>query len=154
MSPSLIRPTALILAVALGAAACSNGDDSIAEPNGPAEASTETTATPSPTTAAIIDPDPTATPDPNEADGAWIQMWDGAEQLVTNPEAASSEILAVANEAVLEQLDTIYNPTVDSDVANSARAFDNNPVAEVEADGTVAISDCMFETPKAGNATI
>ncbi len=154
MSPSLIRPTALILAVALVAAACSNGDDSIAEPNGPTEASTETTATPSPTTAAIIDPDPTATPDPNEAVAAWVRMWDGAELLVTNPEAASSEILAVASEDVFAQLDTIYNPTVDSDVANSARVFDNSPVVDVQADGTVAISDCMFETPKAGNATI
>ncbi|MEZ5230269.1 MAG: hypothetical protein R2710_27475 [Acidimicrobiales bacterium] len=99
-------------------------------------------------------PAPTAAPDPAGATEAWLQLWDGTERLVTDADAASEEMLAVASPSVVEQLATIYNPTLASDVASTPRLFENNPVTEPHADGTVAVSDCIFETPKAGNATI
>lgn len=147
------RPVVLTLLAAALLAACSGGDDTIAEPTAETAPTSEATAaatTAPPTSTAA----PTATPDPSGATEAWLQLWDGTEKLVSDPDAASEEMLVVASPSVVEQLATIYNPTLASDVASTPRLFENNPVTEPHADGTVAVSDCIFETPKAGNATI
>lgn len=149
----LTRPVVLAILVAALLAACSSSDDRIAEPTADAVPTSEPTTVPT-STEPTSTPAPTAAPDPAGATEAWLQLWTGAEKLVTDPDAASEEMLAVASPGVVDQLATIYNPTVASDAASTPRTFDNNPVAEVQADGTVAISDCIFESPKAGNATI
>lgn len=110
------------------------------------EARTETTTT---TTAG-----PTQAPDPIGATRAWLAMWDGVETVVTDPIAAEQRVTEVATAAVFTQLNTIYNPSVGSGVGNSPRAFDNNPIVTQQDDGSVRIQDCIFETPKIGNATI
>ena len=150
----LARATSVLLASALLASACSSssGDDDIAgEPVVTSEPTT-TVATPSSTTEPnTITSDPI---DPAGASEAWIAMWDGVEMVVTDPDTAEDVISAVASAPVFDQLNTIYNPSVDSDVGNSPRIFENNPVIEVTGPGSVTINDCMFETPKLGNATI
>lgn len=153
-SMKIARAASLLLAIALLAAACSSSssDDGIA---------TESTATSEPTTT-VASPQSTTGPttvasdplEPAEAIEAWTAMWDGVELVVTDPEAAQDLISAVASASVFEQLDTIYNPSVDSEVGNSPRTFENNPVLEVTGPGSVTINDCMFETPKLGNATV
>ena len=144
-------------------AACSGGGDTVADtpaaneaasatPTPEAAAATPTVSpepTPSPATEA-----PTAAPDPEGAVAAWVALWDGTELLVSDPATAESSILAVADAAVLDQLEAIYNPAAGGDAGNTARSFENNPVAEVQPDGTVVINDCMFERPRVGNATI
>ena len=150
----LARAASVLLAIAVLASACSSssGDDGIAsEPDATSE-STTTVATPSSTTGPT-----TVASDPLEPAGAieaWTAMWDGVEMVVTDPEAAQDLISAVASTSVFARLNTIYNPSVDSEVGNSPRTFDNNAVIEVTGPGSVTINDCMFETPKLGNATI
>lgn len=134
------RPVVLSILAAALLAGCSSSDHSIGEP----AAGTAPTSVPA----------PTAVPDPAGATDVWLHLWAGTAKLVTDPDAASGEMLAVASPSVVEQLAAIYNPTVASDVASTPRSFENNPVTEVQEDGTVALSDYIFETPKAGNATI
>ncbi len=153
----LSRFARLLFAIAAIVTACSSGEAS----NNAVEDATDSAEVPEPT-ATPTTAEPTASPtseapvalDPAGATAAWLTMWEGVEDIVTDPESAQSTIGAVATDSVLDQLDTIYNPTVASGVANSPRAFDNNLVAIEQADGSVAIEDCMFETPKVGNATI
>lgn len=66
-------------------------------------------------------------------------MWDGAEQLVTDPTAAEAAVGANADLSVAEQLTTIFSPDVDSDVDIAARTFENHPVLADNGDGTVRI---------------
>ena len=151
----IARPILSALVVAL-LAACS-GDSTAAELIDPAPE-----ATAEPTVAEAQPPVPTPTPQPvpaSEPDGsaavqAWLELWDGAEKLVTDPEAAADQMLAVASVEVVNQLDTIYNPASASGATSSARRFENTPVLEAQADGSIAIDGCIFEAPKAGNATI
>lgn len=151
----LIRLFTVAVAVSVLAAGCSSGDDTVAEPIDATTETTEPTATSEPAATPTTEPAGIApTVDPSAATEAWIGLWDGAELLVSDPSAAEPAVLAVADQAVFEQLNTIYNPNVAGDVANSSRTFENNPVAEAQDDGTVVINDCMFETPKVGNATI
>lgn len=150
----LARATSVLLAISVLASACSSssGDDDIAgEPDATSE-STTTVATPSSTTEPT-----TVASEPLEPAGAieaWTAMWEGVEMVVTDPDTAEDVISAIASTSVFDQLNTIYNPSVDSEVGNSPRTFDNNPVVEVTGPGSVTINDCMFETPKLGNATI
>lgn len=151
----LARPAVSVLVVAL-LAACS-GDSTAAELVDPAPE-----ATAEPTVAEAQPPAPTPTPQPvppsepnvSAAVQAWLELWDGAEKLVTDPEAAADEMLVVSSDEVVDQLDTIYNPAVASGATSSARSFENTPVLEAQADGSISIDDCIFEAPRAGNATI
>lgn len=153
----LVRLTASLLAVAAASLSCSSSGDSagesITQPTTTTEA-TSTTTSSVPTTTAAAEPESTDEIDPTGAVQAWIAMWDGVEAIVSDPESARAAITDVAAESVFTQLDTIYNPDVDSDTGNSPREFVNNAVATQQADGSVVIEDCLFETPKAGNATI
>jgi len=155
---SAMRPprlfASLFAVVAIGAA-CSSS-----EPSAPTAGDEPAITVVAQPTATFTDPAPTPTtevpetPDPAEATDAWLSMWEGVAEIVTDPGSARSTIGAVAVDSVFDQLDTIYNPSVDSGVGNTPRVFDNNPVATEQVDGSVLIEDCMFETPKVGNATI
>lgn len=151
----VLGPITIVVGILVLVAGCRGGNDIGTDPVDTASSTSEPTATSAPratpTTEAAEDTPPA---DPPTAAEAWVALWDGAELLVSDPSAAEPAVLAVADRAVLEQLDTIYNPDVAGDVGNSPRTFENNPVAEAQDDGTVVINDCMFETPKVGNATI
>lgn len=147
------RFTAALLVFASLIASCSSDGSDAAESSAtptvePTAVPTTSSAPATPTTDPVVDADPSA------AEEAWIAMWDGVERIVTDPESAETAITNVALDAVFDQLDTIYNPDVASDLGNSPRDFENNPVSMAQADGSVSIEDCMFETPKVGNATI
>jgi len=154
---NLPRVAALLFVLAAVVTACSSGgadNNAVADPTASVDLP-EATGTPT-TSASAVPPttEPAIAVDPTGAIEAWLTLWQGAEEIVTDPESAESTIGAVAVDSVFDQLDTIYNPSVASSVGNSSRIFDNNPVATEQADGSVAIEDCMFETPKVGNATI
>jgi len=157
----LNRAAASILGMTILATSCSGGASERSVISNATSTTPETTlATDAPTTksttstATTTTTEPATAPDPAGATSAWLAMWDGVEMVVTDPIAAEQAVTQVATAAVFAQLNTIYNPSVDSGVGNSTRTFDNNPTATQQDDGSVLIQDCMFETPKIGNATI
>ncbi len=153
-----MRRTYLVLVFIVTLASCGGSSDETAQESAATVDDQATTTAAAPTTA-VPEPSSTETPaavaPPTEgATEAWISMWQGAELLVVDPDAAQVAILDAANESVLAQLDTIYNPSVDSDAVSTPRTFENNPTVTPEDDGTVVIDDCIFESPRIGNATI
>lgn len=149
------RLSIVLIACALAAAACtsSSGED-IGLPGSEVQNTSTTLAAVPTTSTSTTSPGTVDDSDPSGAIDAWISMWDGVERITEVDGAAEQSILAVAESSVLEQLSTIYDPSVESDVGNSARTFENNPVVDTSQSGLVTINDCMFETPKIGNATI
>lgn len=152
-----MRRTFLVLVFIVTLASCGGNADEAA-PEGAATVEDQATTTAASTTAS---PEPSSTeapaapaPPAEGATEAWVSMWQGAELLVVDPDAAQAAILDVATESVLAQLDTIYNPSVDSDTVSTPRTFENNPTITPEGDSTVVIDDCIFESPRIGNATI
>ncbi len=152
-----MRRTFLVLVFVVTLASCGGNADEAA-PESAATVEDQATTTTAPTTTA---PEPSSTeapaapaPPTEGATEAWVSMWQGAELLVVDPDAAQAAILDVATESVLAQLDTIYNPAVDSDAVSTPRTFENNPTITPEGDSTVVIDDCIFESPRIGNATI
>ncbi len=144
--------SSVLVTGALLTAACSSPPSDSASPAG---GQPETTSITTPATESTAEVMVTALPlEPAGAIKTWEAMWDGVELVVTDPGEARERIGDVATDQVLDQLDRIYNPKVESEVANSARLFDNNPVLVELLDGTVTINDCMFVAPKFGNATI
>jgi hypothetical protein len=128
-------------------AGCSGSEDTqLPEPSETSDSSSSTGTVTALTT--------TPAPDPDGLAGAWVQMWDGAELLVTDSSAAERQITEVATGAVYEQLDVIYNPTVEGADPSTPRVFDNNPYVTMQPDGTAVVDDCLFETPRAGNQSI
>ncbi len=146
------KPLAALFLVVLVAAACSSGNgDSVADD---VEGATPTTQPPAveadPTAGSTPTTEPTTSPEAPPAEDAitsWVAMWDGAEQLVTDPAAAQAAIEATADTAVAEQLATIFSPDVDSDVDIAARTFENHPLLTDNGGGTVRIDDCLQVTP-------
>lgn len=154
-----MRPISLTLVLVGLLAACGGSggesgaevDDRIAVP--PSPTSTEAADI---VAESLADPDDVQAPvaDPEAAIASWVELWAGAEMLTTDSDAARAAIGAVASEQVFDQLDTIYNPSVESSLASTPRTFVNNPTAAVGEDGVVEINDCIFESPRLGNATI
>ena len=146
------KPLAALFLIALVAAACSSGNgDSVAdglEGATPTRQSTTVEADPTASSAPTTEPTtPPAGPPAEDALRTWVAMWDGAEQLVTDPTAADEAIGANADPSVAEQLATIFSPDVEGDVDIAARTFENHPVLTDTGDGTVRIDDCLQVTP-------
>ena len=144
-----IKPLAALFVLVILAAACSGGDDSANESPDPAP--TEAAADPAPTVSteptAVPTTAPTPAPPTDQAGDAWEAMWNGAELLVSDPITAETQITAVASEAVFDQLDTIFAPTVAGDTATTARTFTNHPVVVADGDGAAIIDDCVQVSP-------
>jgi hypothetical protein len=85
---------------------------------------------------------------------AWVQMWDGVELIVTDPDRAREQVTEVAAVEVYEQLVNLYDPTVEGGNPSTPRTFDNNAVLSGETANTAVIDDCVFESPRAGNQTL
>lgn len=122
-----MRRTYLVLVFIVTLASCVRNADEVA-PESAATVEDQATTTIAPTTTA---PEPSSTeapaapaPPTEGAAEAWVSMWQGAELLVVDPDAAQVAILDVATESVLAQLATIYNPSVDSDAVSTPRTFD------------------------------
>ncbi|MEM7093716.1 MAG: hypothetical protein AAF567_11995 [Actinomycetota bacterium] len=153
-----MRRTYLALAFVAILASCGGDSEDAAPEDAVTVDDAAATTTVAPTTSA---PEPTAeeTPEPTaepsgDAVEAWLALWQGAELLVVDPDAARDAILGTATESVFDQIDTIYNPLVDSSAVSTPRTFDNTPTLTANEDGSVQIDDCIFESPRIGNATI
>lgn len=154
-----MRPIHFILILAGFLAACGGSSEASGEG---VVTSTTTTPPTSSTETSVVDPVSETSEaqapitDPSAAVASWIELWEGAENLATDPDAARAAIQTVASDQVFEQLNTIYNPSVGDDVTvdSTARTFVNDPTTTVSAPGVVEINDCIFESPRIGNATI
>ena len=151
ISLTLVLVGLLVACGGSGGASSDEVDDRIAVP--PSPSSTEA---PDVAAEGLSDPDDVQIPvaDPEAAVASWVELWAGAEMLATDSDAARTAIEAVASAQVFDQLNTIYNPSVDSSLASTPRTFVNNPTATAGEDGVVEINDCIFESPRLGNATI
>ena len=146
----LVRRAVALVAACLVCAACSssNGSDVVPPTAQPVETEpTPEAAEPAPTTSAR---EASVEVPVDGATDAWLQIWAGASLLITDPDAGTAEIGAVASDAVLERLAATFAPEVgetDDGIANSPRTFQNNPVITEREDGSVRIDDCLFVRP-------
>ena len=142
-----------LVAAAVTVAGCSSPTDGqLSEPTATANSTTARVPSSDPIRATVDEEASTVQQPPSSDDAvaAWLFMWDAAELVVIDADAAEARIGAVAAPDVYSRLDATFNPDVavtEGGVTNSRRTFDNHPQVTEMADGSVRIDDCLFVHP-------